>query len=197
MVTTSAELRYVARVPEADVTKLRELHAGAARTHKSLPEGHPRRRKSRELSELLARLHYRGVPIDDLAEIIGKTHQAVRSRITSVEAPSFSFVISDELAVHTADAPEVLDRSCTLVVDSGIHRRLLVYPDPHAIPAVLRTVPLITLPNRKQAESWLESVSPLPRGNAVNSTPLRTPPAVYVKTPLVDSLLVQLTPSTT
>jgi hypothetical protein len=187
----SAEIRYVARVSDAESARLRELHGSAPRVHKSLPENHPRRRQSRELSELLSRLHRRGVPIDVMADIIGISHQAIRARVAATE---LDYVTFDPSGVATLSIAE-RNHDAIFVADSGMHRRLLVYPNPAAIAhlRMLADVPYLT--RRDQVSTWLESYSTVKVSDAPSATPLRTPPAVYITSRLVNELLVELTPT--
>lgn len=189
----STEVRYVARVSNAEANRLRELHGSALRVHKSLPENHPRRRQSRELSELLTRLHRRGVPIDVMAEIVGISHQAIRARVGGTELDHAAFDTTGAALISIAE--DTTD--AVFVSDSGMHRRLLIYPQPSSIAhlRMLSAVPFLT--KRDQAVAWLESYSDVKISNAPSSTPLRTPPAVCMTPKLVNDLLVELTPATT
>lgn len=194
VVASSTEIRYVARVSDAEAEQLRDLHRGASRVHKSLPADHPRRHQSRELSELLARLHRRGVPIDVLADIVGISHQAVRARVTATEFPAAEFSLTASgVRLISHDAARAEDG--VFVADAGMHRRLLVYPNPSAIPHLRMLTSVPFLDTEEQITAWLESESAEIAGAAPSSTKLRTPPAVYVRQSLVGKLMVELTPA--
>jgi hypothetical protein len=195
VVAPSTEVRYVARVSNTEADELRTLHESAPRVHKSLPENHPHRKKSRELSEMLTRLHRRGVPIDILADILGVTHQAVRARVNSTPLPpSTPNMKSAKLINDVSVLTKSWASDLVLVSDTGMLRRLLVHPDPVNVVAaqMMRDVPAFM--KREGAVEWLESYSDVVTGSAPSSTPLRTPPAVYMPKPIADEVLTVLTP---
>lgn len=194
VVASPTEVRYVARVSGAEAKRLRSLHQSAPRVHKSLPEGHPRRQQSKDLSELLARFHRRGVPIDVLADITGVSHQAVRARVTATELEPSAFDLSSIKLVASIDALDKVS-DLVLVADSGMHRRLLVYFNPASVShlRMLTDVPMLT--KAEDVISWLESSSGVVTGTAQSATPLRMPPAVYMPKDMVNKVLAELTPA--
>jgi len=174
----------VVRLDAADADRLRGLQASARRVHRSLPQQHPSRINSATLSHDLAHLHFRGVRIEDLAQVVGTSHQAVRARIKAS-----GFIPVQELLFAPADR-RYMDAppGTRLVTDSGTHRRLLVHSAP---PIGMRLEPLPVIWTESLMLAWLDSTSSDTPLDTPSATPLRVS-AVYVAESIIAETLVKL-----
>lgn len=174
--------------------ELVDLRKSVRRVHKSVPMHSPVRKTSADLSSRLEQLHRRGIPLYDLAEMVGLSHQAVRVRVRAaaqnVEAPTHAAING----VPTLKKPS---KGVVLVADAGVHRRLHVFDPPESAgPAYLAMIPEIPLlEDRELITTWLESQSE--SANVMSSssaaTRLRDPAAVYLPREMLGSVLVPLT----
>ena len=163
------------------------------RVHKSVPPHSPVRQVSADLSAKLEQLHRRGIPIYDLAEILGLSHQAVRVRVRTAASTTGPAAKASIRGVPTLKSPTA---GVVLVADAGVHRRLHVFDPPEeAGPAYLAMIPSIPLlEDRDLIMTWLESESPdSPTMVSSAATKLRDPAAVYLPRETLDSVLVPLT----
>jgi hypothetical protein len=173
--------------------QLLDLRKSVRRVHKSVHANSPVRRNSADLSASLERLHRRGIPLYDLAEVVGLSHQAVRVRVRAAAQAADSPPRSPTKGVPSLKSPT---KGVVLVADAGVHRRLHVFDPPdEAGPAYLAMIPSIPLlEERDLIVTWLESESdspPLTTSSA--STRLRDPAAVYLPREMLSSVLVPLT----
>jgi hypothetical protein len=173
--------------------QLQDLRKSVRRVHKSVPAHSPVRQVSADLSSRLEQLHRRGIPLYDLAEVVGLSHQAVRVRVRaaaqSVEPPTKS-------KIHGVPTLKKPSPGVVLVADAGVHRRLHIFDPPEeAGPAYLAMIPEIPLlEDRELITTWLESVSDSPPVTASSAaTRLRDPAAVYLPREMLRSVLVPLT----
>jgi len=174
----------VVRLDPADADRLRGLQASARRVHRSFPQQHPSRINSATLSHDLAHLHFRGVRIEDLAQVVGTSHQAVRARIQSS-----GFIPVRERLFSSTDSREMTAPPGTkLVTDSGTHRRLLVHSSP---PVGMRLEPLPAIWTESLMLAWLDSTSGEVPLDTPSATPLRVG-AVYVSDAIIAETLIAL-----
>lgn len=176
----------VVRLDPVDTDRLRGLQASARRVHRSFPQQHPSRINSSTLSHDLAYLHFRGVRIEDLAQVIGTSHQAVRARIQSS-----GFIPVQDGSLFRSNATEFASPAppgTRLVTDSGVHRRLLVHDTP---PVGMRLAPLPVVRDLETLLKWLDSTSGEVPLDAPSATPLRVTP-VYVADDLIAETLTAL-----
>jgi len=180
----------IATITEQEAALLEKLRRSLRRVHKSAPPGNPARVASRDLSERLQQFHRRGVPLHVLADVVGLSHQAVRVRVRNAESKP-SGVDPVNGAPWLKEPPE----DVVLIADSGVHRRLHLYEDPHDIPSTLLgmapQIPL--LKTRAQVIVWLESEAEARTKRSFTATSLRTPPLVYVPRSVVNTVLNPLT----
>lgn len=176
----------VVRLDPVDTDRLRGLQASARRVHRSFPQQHPSRINSATLSHDLAYLHFRGVRIEDLAQVVGTSHQAVRARIQSSGfIPVRDGVLfPDGTTEYASPAP----RGTRLVTDSGVHRRLLVHD---VAPVGMRLAPLPVVRDLETLIKWLDSTSGDIPLDVPSATPLRLTP-VYVDNALIATTLMTL-----
>jgi len=173
--------------------ELLELRQSVKRVHKSVPPQSPVRQVSADLSAKLEQLHRRGIPIYDLAEILGLSHQAIRVRVRTAAGADPVASKSRIKGVPTLKKPT---QGVVLVADAGVHRRLHVFDPPEeAGPAYLAMIPEIPLlEDHDLIMAWLESESTDPPTMVSSAaTKLRNPAAVYLPRETLDSVLVPLT----
>jgi hypothetical protein len=180
-------------LPE-EVEQLVELRRSVRRVHKSVPLRSPVRQASADLSNRLLQLHRRGVPLHQLAAMVGLSHQAVRVRVRSAASSSESATVPS--SVNGAPKLTEPQPGLVLVADAGVHRRLHVFDPPQeAGTAYLAMIPEIPLLEKREfIVDWLESESEASASvGSITATRLRIPPAVYLPREIVDSVLVPLT----